>query len=156
MARQRSTKTFGTVGLMACVILACASTPSQAGISISIGARIATPHVIVEMGQNKASHREIQSIHPPYRPRPIFRRPRPSHYPAHWQYRWPTPIVKPVCPSPVKIPPQPTQRTVWITNSNGSQIAVKLTRRGGGYIGPRGEIYSAMPTHEQLRMVYGF
>ena len=46
--------------------------------------------------------------------------------------------------------------TVWITNSNGSQTPVKLTRSGPSYVGPRGEIYNDMPTKEQLKMVYGF
>lgn len=46
--------------------------------------------------------------------------------------------------------------TVWVTNSNGSKIAVRLRRDGPGYIGPRGERYSSMPTEEQLRPVYGF
>lgn len=46
--------------------------------------------------------------------------------------------------------------SVWITNSNGSQIEVKLRKDGPGYIGPRGERYSTMPTEEQLKTVYGF
>jgi len=46
--------------------------------------------------------------------------------------------------------------TVWITNSNGSQIPVKLRKDGPGYIGPRGERYPTLPTEEQLRPVYGF
>ena len=46
--------------------------------------------------------------------------------------------------------------TVWITNSNGSRTAVKLTRSGCGFIGPRGEWYPTMPTNHQLRVVYGF
>lgn len=46
--------------------------------------------------------------------------------------------------------------TVWITNSNGSQIPVRLTKDGPGYIGPRGERYPSMPTQDQLRTVYGF
>ena len=45
--------------------------------------------------------------------------------------------------------------TVWITNSNGSQTPVKLTKDGPGYIGPRGERYPSMPTEEQLKQVYG-
>ncbi len=45
--------------------------------------------------------------------------------------------------------------TVWITNSNGSQQPVKLTKDGPGYIGPRGERYPSMPTEEQLKQVYG-
>ena len=46
--------------------------------------------------------------------------------------------------------------TVWITNSNGSKVPVKLRKEGPGYIGPRGEHYSTLPTEEQLRTVYGF
>ena len=46
--------------------------------------------------------------------------------------------------------------TIWITNSNGSQIAIRLIKDGPGYIGPRGERYASRPTQEQLRMIYGF
>lgn len=46
--------------------------------------------------------------------------------------------------------------TVWITNSNGSKIPVKLRRSGPNYIGPRGETYSSLPTEDQLRPIYGF
>ncbi len=46
--------------------------------------------------------------------------------------------------------------TVWITNSNGSQVPVTLTKDGPGYIGPRGERYPQRPTEQQLRTVYGF
>ena len=46
--------------------------------------------------------------------------------------------------------------TVWITNSNGSQIPVKLVKNGPSFIGPRGEHYQTMPTQEQLKTVYGF
>jgi len=56
-------------------------------------------------------------------------------------------------------PAQPAQaetETVWVKNSNGSQIPVKLTKDGAGYIGPRGERYDTMPTQDQLRAVYGF
>lgn len=45
--------------------------------------------------------------------------------------------------------------TVWITNSNGSKTSVKLRKDGPGFIGPRGERYSAMPTEEELS-IYGF
>ena len=47
-------------------------------------------------------------------------------------------------------------RTVWITNSNGSQRPVRLAKNGPGYVGPRGEIYSKLPSEDDLRMVYGF
>jgi hypothetical protein len=46
--------------------------------------------------------------------------------------------------------------TVWITNSNGSRISIKLAKEGPYYVGPRGEYYTSMPTNEQLRVVYGF
>ncbi|MGV8151893.1 MAG: YMGG-like glycine zipper-containing protein [Candidatus Nanoarchaeia archaeon] len=47
--------------------------------------------------------------------------------------------------------------TIWITNSNGSQIPIRLQKDGyGGYIGPRGERYNSLPTEAQLRMAYGF
>ena len=46
--------------------------------------------------------------------------------------------------------------TIWITNSNGSQTPVKLRKEGPGYVGPRGERYSSLPTKEQLQKVYGF
>ena len=45
---------------------------------------------------------------------------------------------------------------VWITNSNGSKKLVRLKKSGPNYIGPRGEIYSSMPSEEDLRSVYGF
>ena len=46
--------------------------------------------------------------------------------------------------------------TVNITNSNGSISQVRLRKQGVGYVGPRGEYYSQLPTQEQLRPVYGF
>lgn len=52
--------------------------------------------------------------------------------------------------------PQPETIIVWITNDNGSKTEIRL-RRGldGGYIGPRGEYYSTMPSEEQLKVLYG-
>jgi hypothetical protein len=55
-----------------------------------------------------------------------------------------------------KIVVQPTVVTVWVTNSNGSRVSVKLTRDGTWYQGPRGEWYTSMPSNEQLRVAYGF
>lgn len=45
---------------------------------------------------------------------------------------------------------------VNVTNSNGSIIQVRVTRQGVGWVGPRGEYYSHLPTSEELRPVYGF
>ena len=47
--------------------------------------------------------------------------------------------------------------SVWVTNSNGSQTEVKLTRNADGtYTGPKGERYPSMPSEEQLKKAYGF
>ena len=47
--------------------------------------------------------------------------------------------------------------SVWVTNSNGSQTEVKLTRNADGtYTGPKGERYATMPTEKQLKSAYGF
>lgn len=45
---------------------------------------------------------------------------------------------------------------VKVTNSNGSIIQVPLRKQGVGYVGTAGEYYSALPTEDQLRPVYGF
>ena len=101
----------------------------------------------------------IGDHHPYYPPKHgRFYRGRP------WEHRFvrigppPVVIVQPPV-APVVITPPPVEQgtvTVWITNSNGSTTPVTLTRQGGSYIGPRGEYYAAMPSNEQLRMVYGF
>ena len=45
---------------------------------------------------------------------------------------------------------------VWIANDNGSKTEVRLVQTAnGGYLGPKGEYYSSMPTDEQLRVLYG-
>lgn len=46
--------------------------------------------------------------------------------------------------------------TVWITNSNGSKVPVKLRKDGPSYIGPKGEYYDTMPTEDELKQLYGF
>lgn len=45
---------------------------------------------------------------------------------------------------------------VSITNSNGSISVVRLKKQGVGYVAPRGEYYSSLPTEDQLRPIYGF
>lgn len=49
-----------------------------------------------------------------------------------------------------------TERIVYIQNSNGSYTQVKIVSSNGEWIGPRGEIYRAFPTDEQLKSVYGW
>jgi uncharacterized membrane protein len=47
--------------------------------------------------------------------------------------------------------------TVMVNNSNGSYTPVVLSKFGyGQYRGPRGEIYTALPTEGQLKTAYGF
>jgi len=43
-----------------------------------------------------------------------------------------------------------------IRNSNGSITPVMIRRQGINYIGPKGELYYAIPTEEQLKPIYGF
>ena len=44
---------------------------------------------------------------------------------------------------------------VWVTNDNGSKTEVRLTKTNdGGYIGPKGEYYSSMPTEYELETLY--
>ena len=50
---------------------------------------------------------------------------------------------------------EPAEITVWITNDNCSLTAVTLTKHFPGYIGPLGEYYPTMPTHRQLKILYG-
>ena len=45
---------------------------------------------------------------------------------------------------------------VNVKNSNGSITPVRLVRQGATWVGPRGEVYTSLPTEEQLRSVYGF
>ena len=51
---------------------------------------------------------------------------------------------------------QSSTYVVNITNSNGSITPVTLRRMGNVWVGPRGEQYTALPTAEQLRPIYGF
>ncbi|MBN2315499.1 MAG: hypothetical protein JXM79_16340 [Sedimentisphaerales bacterium] len=45
--------------------------------------------------------------------------------------------------------------TVEIHNDNGSITPVKLKKKDGSYIGPKGERYDQLPTEEQLKPLYG-
>ncbi len=49
----------------------------------------------------------------------------------------------------------PADVVVYITAANGASIPVKLITTQDGYIGPKGELYTEMPTEQQLRMIYG-
>ena len=92
------------------------------------------------------------------RPYDYYRRRYPYHRcPTIRQYpkRFPLGpvIVYSSSKSPVEIQPKVI---VVITNDNGSQTPVELTKLdGGGYRGPKGEYYSQLPTEGQLRALYG-
>jgi len=49
----------------------------------------------------------------------------------------------------------PSTVTVVLENANGSRTPVTLTRTADGWQGPKGELYDAIPTQEQLRPYYG-
>lgn len=49
----------------------------------------------------------------------------------------------------------PPNVTVVLENANGSRTPVTLTRTADGWQGPKGELYDAIPTQEQLRPYYG-
>lgn len=52
---------------------------------------------------------------------------------------------------------QNAAETIMVNNSNGSYTPVTLTKVGyGQYRGPRGEIYTARPSEDQLKTAYGF
>lgn len=42
-----------------------------------------------------------------------------------------------------------------IHNDNGSITPVKIRKKDGTYIGPKGERYEQLPTEEQLKPLYG-
>lgn len=127
----------------------------QIGVGVGIGRPIVAPegcppvrrhvyygppwrHRVVRVGPPVVMHPPVV-VYPPVVYRPVVRE-----------------VV--VTPAPVVTTPVVIESsiTVWITNSNGSQTSVKLTRDGAWYVGPRGEYYAEMPTNEQLRSAYGF
>jgi hypothetical protein len=127
------------------VVLLLATASAQASsLSISINGR----------GLHfSASNRHVVRHSPRYRhttpqiisPQPRILVPR-RHVHVH------RPLYRPAikhCASPVTV-------TIWITNSNGSQQPIVLTKTGRGYRGPRGEYYTIFPSNRQLRRAYGF
>ena len=50
---------------------------------------------------------------------------------------------------------QEEEVVIQIRNDNGSKIPVVLKKKGGAYIGPKGEQYDRLPTEEQLKPIYG-
>ena len=50
---------------------------------------------------------------------------------------------------------RPEQVIVEIHNDNGSITPVRLRKKDGSYIGPKGERYEQLPTEEQLKGLYG-
>lgn len=70
-----------------------------------------------------------------------------------WAWYFQTPDYHPAIQHPWH--QQENTITVWITNYNGSQTEVKIIPTVDGFVGPKGEFYSSMPTAEQLRPLYG-
>jgi hypothetical protein len=144
-----------TAALQADTRIVFSHSSSGVGVGIALGTQIGPPIMIPH-------HCPPAPYHPPFGP-PMRHRPIWFGPPCVAPVIVPVPMVRHVVvtPAPVVIvgagaPVQDVAITVWITNSNGSQTAVRLTREGGWYVGPRGEYYSEMPTNEQLRVAYGF
>lgn len=53
------------------------------------------------------------------------------------------------------IPATPEEMVINVPNSDGTFTPVKLKRTENGYIGPQGELYTAHPTVEELKVLYG-
>ncbi|MFT5105546.1 MAG: hypothetical protein ACI8XO_001347 [Verrucomicrobiales bacterium] len=51
---------------------------------------------------------------------------------------------------------QVNQNVVNVRNRNGSVTPVILYRSGNGWQGPRGEVYTNLPSEGQLKQAYGF
>jgi hypothetical protein len=124
----------------------------HAGIGVWIGTPAPAPMCRPPMHERvivtRPWHHPPVHVMPPYRDVVVVRPPVVERV-----------IIEPQPPVIVQSPaPVVVEGTVevWITNSNGSRTAVKVTRQGPWYIGPRGEYYTDMPTNEQLRVVYGF
>ena len=129
------------------VVLLLATASSQASsLSISIGGHglhfsASNRHVV----RHAPRHRQTSS-------RVIIASPRILVPRRSVHVHRPAPVYRPIvrhCVSPVTV-------TVWITNSNGSQQPLVLTKTGRGYRGPRGEYYTIFPSNRQLRRAYGF
>lgn len=51
---------------------------------------------------------------------------------------------------------EPAVETVWISNENGSKTPVELTQQeDDSWVGPNGEIYTSLPSEDDLRPAYG-
>ena len=50
--------------------------------------------------------------------------------------------------------PTTNEITIYIPTWTGGKIPVTLIATAEGYIGPKGELYTKMPTENQLRMIY--
>ncbi len=148
------------ISIVGTVLLACAGQALGGTLvirsSTSRGHRIARP--IMPRVYNHPFHKKRIFIHPHHRtfvkrrPHPhkvvVVRRPRRRQIAVN--------LVPTVTVTTREIAVEQTTVTVWITNSNGSQRSVSLQKNGPGFVGPRGEYYTNMPTEKQLRMVYGF
>ncbi|MHB0947194.1 MAG: hypothetical protein ACYC3B_08480 [Sedimentisphaerales bacterium] len=62
--------------------------------------------------------------------------------------------LKPVYGLKSNAPPANTV-TILLNNSDGTKTPITLKKEGTNYIGPAGEIYTALPTEEQLKQIYG-
>ncbi len=155
MKRHRLIPMMMVAATLAVLLTGAASAKSHTTAKVVISPRAG---VGVWIGRDVAGHGPHRPHYGPImRPRPWHRRMVPLWTPRPKVVVVPPPVVQPVVvPAAPVVEPITVTITVWVTNSNGSRIAVQLTREGSCYKGPRGEYYTSMPTNEQLRVVYGF
>jgi hypothetical protein len=79
-----------------------------------------------------------------HHPRTIYHRPVVRHIPRPTYRHYP---VQQHC--------QPEAFIVWVTKCNGHRVPVRIEKRGMFYYGPRGELYTHIPSEHQLRVIYG-
>jgi hypothetical protein len=152
MKRHRLIPMMMVAATLAVLVAGAASAKSHTTAKVVISPRVGLGVWIGrDVDRHGPSHGPIVS------PRPWHRRVVPLWTPRPKVIVVSPPVVEPVVvPAVPVIEPIPVTITVWVTNSNGSRIAVQLTQEGAWYKGPRGEYYTSMPTNEQLRVVYGF
>lgn len=155
MSRHRLIPMMMVAAMLSVLLVATASARPRTTAKVVISPRAG---VGVWIGRDVHGHGPHRPHYGPIvHPRPWHRRVVPL-----WRPRPKVVVVQPPVVERVVVPPAPVVQpipvmiTVWITNSNGSRIAIELTREGSYYQGPRGEYYTRMPTNEQLRVVYGF
>lgn len=148
------------ISIVGTVLLACSGKVwgGTFHLQLSTSRRHCIAQPITPRVYNHPIHKKHAFIHPHHRTF-VKRRPHPHKVVVvrrPWRRQIAVNLVPTVTVSAPVIAVEQTKVRVWITNSNGSQTSVSLQKSGPGFVGPRGEYYTNMPTEKQLRIVYGF